>query len=70
MIIKDDRCRVKPRGGYKKVKVHAIEFKGISKSRAPYAVTFCSNSAVDWDKTDEKVSCAVCLRLMKRGRSR
>lgn len=58
---------VKPLPGYrKKVKVHAIELEGIADNGNPYARTFCSRDAVDWNKTNEKLSCVVCLRRMSK----
>ena len=47
-----------------KVKVHAIDsdFEGIADNGTPYAYTFCFKNAIDWTKTDEKVSCIICLR--------
>ncbi len=68
MAKKETIKKVKPRSwGGRLVKVHGIQFEGIANDGKPYAVTFCSNYAVDWDATNEKISCAVCLRLKRRG---
>lgn len=56
---------VKPLGGYKKVKVHAIEFKGIANNGQLYEITYCSRNAVDWRKTNERITCAICRRKVK-----
>lgn len=47
--------KVKPLGGYKKVKVHILD----SLTRE---VTLCGKNPTDWAITEEKVTCSICKR--------
>ena len=49
-------------------KVHVLLYDEKTLMGKPFQMTFCGKDAALWDRTNEKITCAVCKRLLSRER--